>query len=65
MDGITRYDVRCARCKKVATTKDGKVLGSSFGWTLDEARELAKMKAGIGVTASIENSRGTIIEVAR
>lgn len=24
MDGITRYDVRCARCKKVATTKDGK-----------------------------------------
>lgn len=24
MDGITRYDVRCARCKKAATTKDGK-----------------------------------------
>jgi hypothetical protein len=24
MEGITRYDVRCARCKKVATTKDGK-----------------------------------------
>ena len=24
MDGITRYDVRCARCKKVATTKNGK-----------------------------------------
>jgi hypothetical protein len=24
MHGITRYDVRCARCKKVATTKDGK-----------------------------------------
>jgi len=24
MDGIIRYDVRCARCKKTATTKDGK-----------------------------------------
>lgn len=24
MDGIIRFDVRCARCKKVATTKDGK-----------------------------------------
>lgn len=24
MDGIVRYDVRCARCKKVATTKHGK-----------------------------------------
>jgi len=24
MDGITRFDVRCARCKKIATTKDGK-----------------------------------------
>lgn len=24
LDGIIRYDVRCARCKKVATTKDKK-----------------------------------------
>jgi len=24
MDGIIRYDVRCSRCKKVATTKNGK-----------------------------------------
>jgi len=23
LDGITRYDIRCARCKKVITTKDG------------------------------------------
>jgi hypothetical protein len=49
----------------VVEIKNGKVLGSSFGWTLKEARELAKMKAGNGVTASIENSRGTIVEVAR
>jgi len=24
LDGIVRYDVRCSRCKKRATTKDGK-----------------------------------------
>jgi hypothetical protein len=24
MDGVTRYNVRCARCKKAAGTKDGK-----------------------------------------
>ena len=24
IDGVTRYDVRCARCKKKATTKNGK-----------------------------------------
>jgi hypothetical protein len=49
----------------VEEIKNGKVLGSSFGWTLEEARELAKMKAGNGVSASIENSRGTIVEVVR
>ena len=24
IDGVTRYDVRCARCKKTVTTKNGK-----------------------------------------
>jgi hypothetical protein len=49
----------------VVEIKNGKIIGSSFGWTLVEARELAKMKAANGVTASIENSRGTIEEVVR
>lgn len=49
----------------VVEIKNGKVIGQSFGWSLAEARELANMKAGNGVTASIENSRGTIVEVKR
>jgi hypothetical protein len=49
----------------VVEIKNGKVIKSSWGWTLEEARTIAKAQAGNGVTASIENSQGTIVEVAR